>query len=216
MELQNLITTILIVLSLAIVCFLLFKTLRENKFRHEIKSTGKKPVNTLSHDSPNQIYKNIELFHEDIKVKIEEIRVQDQGVFIIVRKNRSGRIVGSEEDKVWCQYKQTGNNTTEPKTLRNPMAMTRIHTFVLAKNLESIGLPMWVQGIVVFTHPQVELEVSLKRNSNTAVLTTEELDSFIRDYQPRNTINIEQLDKVTNWLNMLTTKEDETLLNTGS
>lgn len=205
MDVQNVILLTLIPLSLAIVCFLLIRTLQERKFQQEGVPSSKMAIRASSAEDPNYIYKNVELIHENIKVEIEEIRVQNNGVFIIVRKNRSGYIVGSENDEVWNQYKQTGD-TVNPKTLRNPMAITRIHTFVLAKNLAEIGCRMWVQGIVVFTHPTVELDVRLKKNSNTAVLTADHLNEFVSNYEPRDIIDNQQITKIRDWLNGLNNK----------
>lgn len=199
MNYQTLVPTALIIIALVLTCILLYKTLLERKGQQEPNpGIGGMP------DSPpsgNHIFKNVRLIHENISVLIEEIRVLENGIFIIVSKNRSGDIVGSEEDEVWTQYKHDGTRREmTQKTLRNPLAMTRLHTFVLAKKLAEIGCNMWVQGVVVFTHPNAELNLKLKRNSNTAVLTGDRLENYIKEYQPRATIDFRQIEKIRDWL----------------
>lgn len=198
LKFQTLVPTALIALALVITCILLLKTLLERK-----KHSKKVQIRGVVPDDPpseNQIFKNVQLTHENISVTIEEIRVLENGVFIVVSKNRAGEIVGSEDDEVWVQYKHDTHRQKAKKTLRNPLAMTRLHTFVLAKKLGEIGCNLWVQGIVVFTHPNVELNLKLKKNSNTAVLKGDLLEEYIREYNPRSPVDIRQIEKIRNWL----------------
>src|SRR5690606_26717899 len=108
--------TALIALALVITCILLLKTLLERK-----KHSKKVQIRGVVPDDPpseNQIFKNVQLTHENISVTIEEIRVLENGVFIVVSKNRAGEIVGSEDDEVWVQYKHDTHRQKAKKTLR--------------------------------------------------------------------------------------------------
>lgn len=82
------------------------------------------------------------------------------GLFLVEVKHLRGAITGDESDPHWVQRKlarQSGSAYENP--VRNPVAQVRSAAGVLHRYLASRGIDIWVQGIVVFTHPAAVLQV---------------------------------------------------------
>jgi len=74
-------------------------------------------------------YENIVVNIDDLTVIIDRLILRPNGLFLIVNKNRSGRIVGNEKEDQWAQYKINPiNGVTTEKTLRNPIKQTKLHS----------------------------------------------------------------------------------------
>lgn len=87
--------------------------------------------------------------------QIDHIVVCPKGVYTIETKNYQGTIYGNAEKQEWSQV------INFHKTLfYNPVKQGRGHSGALNKYLETCGLnQIWVNTIVVFTEPSVELKV---------------------------------------------------------
>ncbi|BFH10895.1 NERD domain-containing protein [Paenibacillus melissococcoides] len=193
------------ILLIAFVCsifgFLLLLLFKKSRTRqlHSGRYRGERLSKThLIKADDEKIYENICVSHEELTVKIERIIVRTNGIFLIIRKNRSGCIAGTEQDDFWIQTK-TNPTTGEvtQKYLRNPLIQTKLHIFVLSQKLSELDCNTWIQGIVVFTNPRVLLETNTEE---IPVLYPEQLDSFIQTYRPSREISNNMITKINAFL----------------
>lgn len=117
------------------------------------------------------------------------------GLFVIDAKHLRGEISGAESDREWRQVKRarhSGRSYANP--VRNPVAQVRSAAGVLHRHLMSRGIKIWVQGLVVFTHPKATLEVeapSLPVVTLDALAQT--IEGFPANRPPRQFLEILQI-----------------------
>jgi hypothetical protein len=79
------------------------------------------------------------------------------GLFVIEVKHVRGEIRGGEKDAAWTQIKTSTHGERYENNTRNPMRQVKGAALALRRHLRSHGIEAWVNGIVVFTHPEVDL-----------------------------------------------------------
>lgn len=83
------------------------------------------------------------------------------GLFVVEVKHLRGEISGAESDRDWRQVKRARHSgRSYVNAVRNPVAQVRSAAGVLHRYLLSQGIKIWVQGLVVFTHPTVTPKVT--------------------------------------------------------
>jgi hypothetical protein len=157
-----------------------------------IQKTRKEPAASDDLPEMDRFY-NFTLTHGDITVDLDEVVVKENGIFLIVKKNRSGQIVGNEEEDWWTHNKVD----TSPKYMRNPIRVAKLQIFVLSKKLSELDLGDWIQGIVVFENPRVRLEID---SPNFPVLLPNQVENYIATYKPRQPISNERLQRIRKWM----------------
>ena len=119
----------------------------------------------------------------DVGREVDVAVLGPQALFVLEAKNWEGRIEGSDNGE-WTQFKSPG----EIYTHENPLDQVS-DTWKAVSNFLSAQLPgfnSWVQGIVVFTHPNCERAWSLSfRDKETPALLLEETVPFIEAFTPR-------------------------------
>jgi hypothetical protein len=114
-----------------------------------------------------------------------------QALFVLEAKHWKGRIQGSDNG-VWTQITPIGETITHP----NPLDQIS-DTWKGVGNFLKGQLPnfsSWVQGILVFTHPNCERAWSLSfRDEETPALLLEETVPFIESFPPRTRIGVSPL-----------------------
>lgn len=104
--------------------------------------------------------------------QIDHIVVSPVGVYTIETKNYRGTIYGNAEKQKWSQV--INHHKT---TFYNPVKQGIGHSVALSKFLEECGLKnVWVNTIVVFTEPSVNLKVFSPR---VPVIYLSELREFL-------------------------------------
>ncbi|WP_336788327.1 nuclease-related domain-containing protein [Paenibacillus sp. MMO-177] len=156
---------------------------------HKPIDYSKKPDNiSITYES----FFNISVKNGDLTVIIDEVIVRDNGVFVIVKKNRSGRIVGNERERKWFHMKRDSH-----KEMLNPIKEAKLKTFVLSKKLQSLGINVWVQGVVLFVNPYIEIVVG---NPSVPVLKLAQLDQYLLQFVSNRRFNSDQISKVIYYL----------------
>lgn len=112
--------------------------------------------------------------------ELDFVVVGPNGVFAIEVKHHRGEISGKETDFSWCQRKRSRAGNTYEQDLRNPVGQIKGAIHALKQHLKAQGVNPWIQGIVVFTHPECSLSLG---ETSVPVLRLEGLASFIRDYR---------------------------------
>ncbi|MFC5402408.1 nuclease-related domain-containing protein [Cohnella soli] len=182
---------------LALVILFLMKKTKGAKFVQweEVGKPVEEPEGTgrIAQLSNEEVLYNIPITWNDFTVILSEVRIRKNGIFLIVRKNRSGHIIGCSDDIYWQQTKHKQN-----KNMKNPVREARLHVFVLSKALRNIGIFDWVQGVVVFDNLHVSLNID---SPAFPVLKEEELRDYLINFRPYKIITDKNILTIIEWLN---------------
>ena len=152
---------------------------RGHKF--QVGATGESLVTKVLSDFPDDWY----VFNDMIvgRSQIDHIVVCPKGIYTIETKNYQGTIYGNAEKPEWYQVINYDYKTP----FYNPVKQGNGHSLSLSKYLEKTGFKkIWVNTIVVFTEPSVELKVF---SPKIPVIYLSELKDFLnKEKQLMNTI----------------------------
>lgn len=106
-------------------------------------------------------------------------------IFVIEVKANHGKIFCNEAVDQWKVGKVGRGGTAYEKSMRNPVAQCKSLIWCLGEHLKAVGAKPWIQGVVLFTHPDAQLvqqgELSIP------VLTTRSVLAYIQSYERRST-----------------------------
>lgn len=125
---------------------------RGDKFR--VGAVGESRVAEILSDLPNDGY----VFNDMIvgRSQIDHIVICPEGIYTIETKNYQGTIYGNAEKREWSQVINYDYKTQ----FYNPVKQGTGHSLALSKYLKGGGFSnVWVNTIVVFAEPSVELKV---------------------------------------------------------
>ena len=126
----------------------------------------------------------------DCRVNIDHVVLGPNGVFIIETKNYNGQLINNGDE--WIRHYEGGMKISmkgqpywqedRDYDLGSPCKQVKRGTVKIKQIIESSNifkkpLNIWVQGIVVFTNPNVELQLT---NTTVPILKIEELNSYIK------------------------------------
>ncbi|MED2737325.1 nuclease-related domain-containing protein [Bacillus toyonensis] len=132
------------------------------------------------------VFSNVTVLHEEQESETDLIVVGKKGVFVIEVKNHTGIITGRPDDKRWVQFKETKLGGKYANPFYNPTKQVKTHVFRLSGVLKEEGYPYWVQGLVYFVNPKVQVKAFSKK---IPVLTLEKsFKSFLEDYEPKREV----------------------------
>ena len=104
--------------------------------------------------------------------QIDHILICPKGVYAIETKNYRGTINGDAESPDWWQLIRVRQTR-----LYNPIRQSRHHAVALANYFKESGYSqIWVEAVVVFSHPEVKLKVT---SSKTPVIYLAQLTEFL-------------------------------------
>jgi hypothetical protein len=112
--------------------------------------------------------------------QIDDVVVGPQAIFVIEGKYWEG-IIRGEDQGPWQQQRSSG----EIEDHENPLDQADIHSKVVKRFLEEKfpELNCWDESILVFTHPQSKLDVSLHEGAHpTKVLELPALPTYITGF----------------------------------
>jgi len=98
------------------------------------------------------LFTNVPISYDGKSTELDNVIVNQYGVFIIEVKNYRGRIYGNENDYEWIKQKDDGYGNTFEKRVRNPIKQVKRQIYLLAKYLENRGVTVWVEGYAVLVH----------------------------------------------------------------
>ncbi len=132
------------------------------------------------------VFSNVTLSYEGQESETDLIVVGTKGVFLIEVKNHNGTIIGKPEEKRWIQFKQTKHGGKYANPFYNPTKQVKTHVYRLSGLLKEAGYPYWIQGIVYFVNPTVEVKAY---STQIPVLTLDKpFNSFLEDYEPKREV----------------------------
>ncbi len=114
--------------------------------------------------------------------ELDYVVVGPNGIFVVEVKHYRGEIRGAEFDRTWLQRKRSRAGYFYTQELRNPVTQIKGGIYALRRHLATHGIRNWIEGIVVFTHPECTL---MADKSSVPILTLAELADYIRDFHPK-------------------------------
>jgi len=130
-------------------------------------------------------------FHSGERTReIDHLLITHSALFVIETKYLRGRVSGGVEDREWTLHKRARKTRSRYKRgFYNPLKQVATQIYHVRKILEE-KLPrrwsqecnhIWIQGVVVFAHPQCD--ASDVKNLGNGVVTLDDLPNYLRNYR---------------------------------
>jgi len=123
--------------------------------------------------------------------ELDHVLVTHSTLFVIETKYLRGRIVGAVDDREWTLHKRARKTRSRYKRgFYNPLKQVATQIYHLRAHLEKSLDPrwadeckhIWIQGVVVFSHPQGDATSVV--NHAHGVVQLENLQDYLRNYRP--------------------------------
>jgi hypothetical protein len=123
--------------------------------------------------------------------EIDHCLITHQAIFCIETKYLRGKIIGLPDDREWTLHKRARKTRSRYKRgFYNPLKQVATQIYHLRSYLESHLTPrwaqecsqIWIQGIVVFAHPQGD--ASSVTSAEHGVVTLDHLPKYLENYHP--------------------------------
>ena len=150
---------------------------------------GENEILTYVRNLPNQyhVFSNFVIKEKRIHDEADFIIVGENGVFVVEGKNHLGKIVGTEDDIEWKQYKFGQKGKQHTKNMMNPIKQTKWHRLNIEGMLRQSGFRISVVPLLVFTNTAVQLEIA---SSEVFVLKCSKyVNDYILRYRPQRKLD---------------------------
>lgn len=123
--------------------------------------------------------------------ELDHVLITHSALFVIETKYLRGRIAGAADDREWTLHKRARKTRSRYKrAFYNPLKQVATQIYHLRSHLELNLDPrwadecrhIWIQGVVVFSHPQGDASAVV--NHQLGVVQLENLQDFLRNYRP--------------------------------
>lgn len=115
--------------------------------------------------------------------ELDFVVVGPNGLFVIEVKNNNSRIVGSGEEGDWTIHKVGRGGTPYRSAMKNPVRQLKGQIWALANLLRERRHKAWIDGVLYFSNPRCELDVS--GTPSVRVLRHRELNRYILGHRPK-------------------------------
>lgn len=161
-----------LVLMILIIWFFicLHKIYRDPRKQAGIK--GEQIVTDLIEDilSDNDILlTNVEVETDEMETELDNVIINENGVFIIEVKNYSGRLYGKENDSCWTRNKISRAGTEYINSTRNPIRQVKRQIYLLSKYLKANGIYVQIKGYVYFVNHNSPIKSNYVLNSQKEI-----------------------------------------------
>ena len=116
---------------------------------------------------------NIKISFEERDAELDNVVINNRGVFIIEVKNYSGILIGDEDDFEWIKNKYTEAGNFYQKSVKNPIKQIKRQVYILSGYLKAHGFDVWIEGYVFF------VEGNSPINSKYILNTQKDIDTVI-------------------------------------
>ena len=106
----------------------------------------------------DKLFTNVPVYADGKQTELDNVIVNENGVFIIEVKNFSGVIRGEEDDYEWAKFKTSSGGNTYVKTLKNPIHQVKREIYILSRMLKDNNIKVWVEGYVFFVQMNSPVE----------------------------------------------------------
>jgi hypothetical protein len=152
-------------------CILAGTVLIRSGYKFHLGAVGERRVAQILNHFPDDWY----IIHDLVVngAQIDHILISPKGVYTLETKNLRGTIYGNVEKQNWSQVLKQ-----RKRSFYNPVKQAVGHSVALRSFLRENGFPrVWVNTIVVFTHPEVQLKVA---SATVPVLYLTELRDYLQ------------------------------------
>ena len=139
----------------------------------------------------DRLFTNVEIECDGKRAELDNVVVNQYGVFIIEVKNYVGELYGREDDYQWQKVKVTDAGNAYEKTVDNPIRQVRRQVYVLAKFLERCNIHIWVDGYVILLHGNSPVK------SNFVLERVDDIDIAIHSLGMKDTYNSDSFSRGT-------------------
>lgn len=101
---------------------------------------------------------NINMSFEGKDTELDNVIINNRGVFIIEVKNYSGTLYGDEDDYEWIKRKVSRGGNIYQKTVNNPIRQVKRQIYILSNYLKQYGINVWVEGYVFLVEMNSPIE----------------------------------------------------------
>ena len=113
---------------------------------------------------------NVRIHVGDKNAELDNVVINNRGVFIIEVKNYSGDLIGEEEDAEWIKIHNPSGGNAYQKTVKNPIKQVRRQKDILTQYLKQHGLEPQIEGyaFLLEQNSPVDSPVILKTQADIA------------------------------------------------
>ena len=141
----------------------------------------------------DRYFRNVKIEYEGKPAELDNVIVNEYGVFIIEVKNYNGYIVGKEDDYEWRKFKTTYAGNTYGKPVKNPIKQVKRQIYILAHHLERSGIKVWVRGYTILLNGNSPVE------SDYVLKSVDDINRVIHT-PDRRTLDAGTVEKITGLL----------------
>jgi hypothetical protein len=128
----------------------------------------------------------VKLSFDGKPTELDNVIINNRGVFIIEVKNYSGMLIGEEDDFEWVKNKVTDAGNIYQKTVKNPIPQVKRQIYILSGRLKQRKIGVWVEGYVFF------VERNSPVRSDYVLDTRRDIDRVIHHGTDNNLSNAEK------------------------
>ena len=132
---------------------------------------------------------NLHIVAAGKQCELDNVVINNRGVFIIEVKNYTGELYGEEDDEQWIKNKITPGGSFYQETIRNPIKQVDRQIYITAQYLKEYGLDTWVEGYVFF------VERNSPVVSKRVLVTQKDIDNAIHNGRS-NKLTAEMKDRI--------------------
>ena len=153
---EYLLTGIVITAVVILLAFLLALVSKGGTDESEARRAGRRGEHFASRlisevlDDQDILLTNVKLSYDGKRTELDNVIVNNHGVFVIEVKNYSGMLVGEEDDFEWVKNKVTDAGNIYQKTVKNPIPQVKRQIYILSGRLKQRKINVWVEGYVFF------------------------------------------------------------------
>lgn len=170
------ITFIVIIIFAAIVLILQ----NSGRFGSEIERSGKEGekyaveiIRSIMR-ADDVLLTNVTVSYGTREAELDNVIVNENGIFIIEVKNYNGRLEGGENDFLWSKFHTSRGGRVYEKTVKNPIKQVKRQIFITAKYLKINEAPkIWVDGYAILLSTESPVK------SRFILTSTDEIDEAI-------------------------------------
>ncbi len=89
---------------------------------------------------------NVSISFGDKPAELDNVIINNRGVFVIEVKNYSGTLYGNEDDYDWIKTKCTDAGNIYQEPVKNPIKQVKRQVYILSSFLKLYGINVWVEG----------------------------------------------------------------------
>ncbi len=106
----------------------------------------------------DHLFTNVHIEYDGRPAELDNVVVNQYGVFIIEVKTYKGCLVGGAEDYEWQKHRMTDAGNIYTKSVKNPIRQVKRQVFLLARYLKYCGVDVWINGYVFLLYGNSPVE----------------------------------------------------------